>query len=66
MNIHPLVLVGREYWKGLLLWMKQTMMDTENNISPADFDMLKIADNADEVAEHIKLFYTKHALQPNF
>jgi uncharacterized protein (TIGR00730 family) len=62
----PLVLVGSEYWKGLLVWMKEIMMDTENHISPADLDMLKIADNADEVAEHVKLFYTKHALQPNF
>ena len=62
----PLILVGSGYWKGLLQWMKEIMMDTENNISPADFDMLKVADNAAEVAEHIKLFYTKHSLQPNF
>ena len=62
----PLVLVGSTYWKGLLLWMKEVMMDMENNISPDDFDLLKIADTADEVAEHVKSFYTGHALQPNF
>jgi len=62
----PLVLVGSTYWKGLLLWMKEVMMDIENNISPDDFDLLKIADTADEVAEHVKSFYTGHALQPNF
>jgi len=62
----PLVLVGSVYWKGLLQWMKEVMMDMENNISPDDFDLLKIADTADEVAEHVKSFYTGHALQPNF
>jgi uncharacterized protein (TIGR00730 family) len=62
----PLILVGSTYWKGLLQWIKEIMMDTEHNISPADFNLLKIADNADEVAEHVKLFYAKHALQPNF
>lgn len=62
----PLVLVGSDYWQGLLNWMKETMMHRENNISPADLDLLKVADTADEVAEHVKAFYTKHALQPNF
>jgi uncharacterized protein (TIGR00730 family) len=62
----PLVLVGTNYWKGLLQWMKEVMMDMENNISPDDFDLLKIADTAEEVAEHVKSFYTEHALQPNF
>src|SRR4051812_22703218 len=62
----PLVLVGSTYWKGLLQWMQEVMMDTEHNISPADLEMLKVADTADEVAEHVRNFYTKHALQPNF
>jgi len=62
----PLVLVGSDYWQGLLKWMKEVMMGQENNISLADLDLLKVADTADEVAEHVKQFYTKHALQPNF
>jgi uncharacterized protein (TIGR00730 family) len=62
----PLVLVGSAYWQGLLNWMKEVMMDAEKNVSPADLELLKIADTADEVAEHVMQFYTKHALQPNF
>src|SRR4029078_4106987 len=42
----PLVLVGSEYWKGLLKWMKEVMMGQENNISLADLDLLKVADTA--------------------
>jgi uncharacterized protein (TIGR00730 family) len=62
----PLVLVGSDYWQGLLKWINEVMMERENNISPPDFDLLKVADTADEVARHIMQFYTKHALQPNF
>src|SRR5664279_5443373 len=62
----PLVLVGSDYWQGLLKWIKEVMMERENNISPPDFALLKVADTADEVAQHIMQFYTKHALQPNF
>lgn len=61
----PLILVGSSYWQGLLNWIKSTMLD-EKNISPADLDLLKVADTADEVAEHIMQFYSKNALQPNF
>ncbi len=62
----PLVLVGSDYWQGLLTWMKEVMMEREKNISAADFDLLKVADTPDEVTQHIMQFYTKHALQPNF
>ena len=62
----PLIVVGREYWSGLLNWVKETMMTQENNISPKDFDLLKMANTAEEVVEHVLNFYTQHALQPNF
>jgi uncharacterized protein (TIGR00730 family) len=62
----PLILVGSEYWGGLLAWMKQTMLEQSNNVSQKDLDLLKIADTADEVADHVLDFYTKNALQLNF
>jgi hypothetical protein len=42
------------------------MMDKEVNISAKDFELVKLADTADEVAKHVLDFYTQHALQPNF
>jgi len=62
----PLIVVGSEYWSGLLKWVRETMMEKENNISPKDFDPLKLADTAEEVVGHVLNFYTQHALQPNF
>jgi uncharacterized protein (TIGR00730 family) len=61
----PLILVGSSYWGGLMGWLESVMMQ-EKNISLEDFELLKVADTADEVAEHVLHFYTKHSLQPNF
>lgn len=62
----PLILVGSEYWSGLLAWMKETMLQQNGNISPADLNLLKIADTPDEVAAHVLSFYSKNSLQPNY
>ncbi len=62
----PLVLVGSEYWKGLIDWMKKSMLVVEKNISPEDFDLLKLADTAEEVTKHVLAFYANKPLQPNF
>src|SRR5215212_7927184 len=40
----PLILVGSDYWSGLLAWMNETMLQQNGNISPADLNLLKIAD----------------------
>jgi hypothetical protein len=46
--------------------MRKTMLETENNISPGDLEMIKIFDTADEVVAYIAEFYTHNKLQPNF
>lgn len=62
----PLILVGTAYWKGLVDWMKETMLTQSANISQADLDLLRIADTPEEVVSHVLQFYTKNPLQPNF
>jgi uncharacterized protein (TIGR00730 family) len=62
----PLILVSSAYWGGLVDWMKETMLRVNGNISPQDLDLLKIADTAEEVAEHMLDFYSKNPLEPNF
>jgi uncharacterized protein (TIGR00730 family) len=62
----PLILVGSTYWSGLIDWMKETMLKRAGNISDQDLELLKIADTADEVAELVLNFYSRHSLQPNF
>lgn len=62
----PLVLVGKEYWSGLLDWIRNTMMLKESNVNPEDLDLLQLFDTADEVVEYFRVFYTTNKLRPNF
>ncbi len=48
----PIVLMGREYWSGLLQWLKSAM-EGQGMISPVDLDLLMVTDDPDEAAEHI-------------
>ena len=61
----PIVLVGSDYWKGLLEWIEKYMME-ESNISKEDLDLYKLVDTADEAVDHINTFYSKYLLSPNF
>lgn len=62
----PVVLVGTEYWGGLMEWITKTMHQKENNISEKDFELFKLVDTAEEAAKHIIDFYSKYLLKPNF
>ena len=48
----PIVLVGSSYWSGLLSWLRDVACG-EGKISPADLDLLTVADDPDEVARII-------------
>ncbi len=62
----PIVLVGTDYWKGLIDWIKTTMLETEKNINAEDLNLFRLVDTAEEAAEHIFRFYEKYVLKPNF
>ncbi|MBT8280920.1 MAG: TIGR00730 family Rossman fold protein [Muriicola sp.] len=61
----PIILVGSDFWSGLMDWLKNVMLEAKN-ISPEDLDLIKIADTAEEVVEIIDAFYKGHTLSPNF
>jgi uncharacterized protein (TIGR00730 family) len=48
----PVVLVGTEYWGGLLDWIRETMV-AEGKISDSDLDLLYLTDDPREVRDHI-------------
>jgi len=58
MEKFPVVLVGSEYWKGLIDWIKKSMLNGDR-ISGEDLDIFCIVDNPEEVAGTIKNFYSK-------
>ncbi|MDB5120387.1 MAG: family Rossman fold protein [Sphingobacteriales bacterium] len=62
----PIVLVGTEYWGGLMEWVKTHMLSVEKNISEEDLNLYRMVDTAEEAAEHIFRFYDKYVLKPNF
>lgn len=62
----PIVLVGVDYWGGLIDWIKNTMLEKEKNINPEDLNLFRLVDTAEEAAQHIFRFYDKYVLKPNF
>jgi uncharacterized protein (TIGR00730 family) len=62
----PIILMGKDYWQGLVEWIKTNMLEEEKNISVSDLDLFVLADTAEEAVEHIDKFYSKYLLSPNF
>jgi len=62
----PIVLVGRTYWEGLLVWIREVMLAKEQNISIEDLDLINVVDSPVEAVEIINDFYKKYTLKPNF
>src|SRR5512139_1350326 len=44
----PVILVGSSYWKGLLDWMKEVVLN-EGKISPSDLEILQLIDEPTEI-----------------
>ncbi|HCU97537.1 MAG TPA: TIGR00730 family Rossman fold protein, partial [Actinobacteria bacterium] len=49
----PIVLVDSSYWSGLVSWIRDTVVG-QGKISPADVDLLSVADDPDEVVRIIR------------
>jgi len=62
----PIVLVGREFWGGLVDWIRGTLLEKAGNISPEDMDLFNIVETPAEAVQVIDDFYAKFQLTPNF
>ncbi|MDQ5984510.1 MAG: LOG family protein YvdD [Syntrophus sp. SKADARSKE-3] len=51
----PVILMGSDFWKGLLDWLRKTML-REGKISPEDFELIQVMDDPEEVVRHIQKF----------
>lgn len=49
----PIVLVGSEFWTGLVDWIKDKLLGS-GNISPEDLSLFRVLDDADEVVSYLK------------
>jgi uncharacterized protein (TIGR00730 family) len=61
----PIVLVGINYWKGLLDWIQEVLLK-EKYINADDLDLFKVVDTAEEAVQVIDNFYSRYLLKPNF
>ncbi|MFA5361724.1 MAG: TIGR00730 family Rossman fold protein [Candidatus Omnitrophota bacterium] len=57
-NRFPVVLLGKEYWSGLIDWMKENVLG-RGCISPEDLDIFSVVDEPEEVIKSIREFYKK-------
>jgi uncharacterized protein (TIGR00730 family) len=51
----PVILVGKEYWSGLIDWMRNTLLE-RHYISKEDTDLFSVMDDPDEVVHTIKRY----------
>ena len=55
----PVVLVGRDYWSGLLDWLRGTVL-ADGKISAGDLDRLVLTDDVDEAVERMVAGQAEH------
>ena len=61
----PIVLINKDYWSGLIDWIKDTLVK-EKCVSESDINIFHLVDTVDEAVGAIEDFYSKYSLQPNF
>ncbi len=54
----PVILFGKDYWKGLLRWFQQQAL-RERMVSRRDLSLLKLTDDVDEVVHLIERHYAR-------
>ncbi len=63
----PILLVGRDYWSGLVDWLTEKVLE-EGNINKDDLELFRLVDTAEEVMDAITGFFAKFRKEmvPNF
>lgn len=57
----PVIMVGTQYWEGLLEWIRRVML-AEGKIQPEDLDLLVCTDDPAEVERLVVDCYTRHCM----
>ena len=61
----PILLVGNEYWSGLLDWIKSILLK-EHKIDAYDLDLIQVVESKEEVVGELHKFYKQEYFRPNF
>ena len=57
----PVILFNSTYWEGLLNWLKDTVV-LKGMVSEKDFNLLRVSDNPEEVAQTVQNWYLKQEI----
>ena len=62
----PIILVGKEFWSGLLKWIQEEQVGG-SMVSKSDMDLIYVTDDLDDVVNRIKEFcaQAQHLQNPN-
>jgi uncharacterized protein (TIGR00730 family) len=60
----PIVLVGSEFWSGLLDWFRQTMIG-HGTITADDMDLMQVHNEPEDIVKAIFRHYEKRSLEPS-
>lgn len=55
----PIILMGAEFWQGLLVWMREQLL-AQFLINPEDLQRIVVTDDVDVVMQHIDSFCREH------
>lgn len=61
----PIILIGSEYWSGLIAWLREVVL-RGGNLSPTDLELFRVTDDPAEAAEIIADFYKEQEIVTNF
>ena len=62
----PIILMGTEFWSGLIDWIKTTLLKDHATISEKDLDLIHIVDTPIQAIDVLNKFYEQYQLKPNF
>ena len=60
----PIVLVGTDFWDGLIQWFREAMI-ARGTIEPADLSLFQVVDEPEEVVEAIFTYYDDRCFEPS-
>ncbi|MGH8713806.1 MAG: TIGR00730 family Rossman fold protein, partial [Casimicrobiaceae bacterium] len=59
----PIILVGGDFWKGLIDWMRDKLVG-ERLIAPGDIDLMTLIDEPEDIVDAIFDYYESRGFQP--
>ncbi|MCK4751544.1 MAG: TIGR00730 family Rossman fold protein [Bacteroidales bacterium] len=62
----PIVLVGSDFWEGLVNWIEKTVQLEEKNISSEDRELFRLVDTAEEAVDVDQCILCKVYAEPQF